>query len=102
MYQIDQDLVALGYQGPAAYLRDENGNPIPETIHKEDTKAMLRVLKECRPGRWSKRPKIDVPRAGGVLIVGDVTKKPKYYNTAASIKARKWKSGSRWLREEKE
>ena len=49
MYQIDQDLVALGYQGPDAYLRDENGNPIPEAVHKEDTKAMLRVLKERRP-----------------------------------------------------
>ena len=73
MYQIDQDLVALGYQGPDAYLRDENGNPIPETVRKVDTKAMLFILKWYRPNTWSKRPKINVPRAGGVLVVGEVT-----------------------------
>ena len=34
VYKIDQGLVGLGRQGPDAYLRDENGNPVPETVRK--------------------------------------------------------------------
>jgi hypothetical protein len=101
MYKIDQGLVGLGYQGPDAYLKDVDGNPIPETVHKVDMKAMLFILEWYRPGTWDKHPKIDAPHEGGVLVIGDVTKKPKY-NTAASVKARKWKSGSRMIREEKD
>jgi hypothetical protein len=101
MYKIDPGLVGLGFQGPNAYLRDENGNPVPETVHKDDTKAQLSVLKRLRRDRWGKRPKIDGPREGGVLVIGDVTKKPKY-NTAASVRARKWKADSRRIREEKD
>ena len=101
MYKIDQGLEGLGCQGPDAYLRDEKGNPIPETVRKVDMKAMLFILEWYRPGTWRKHPKIDAPREGGVLVIGDVTKKPEY-NTAASVKARKWKSGSRMIREEKE
>jgi hypothetical protein len=100
MYKMDQDLVSQGYQGPDAYLKDENGNPIPETIRKVDMKAMRFILEWYRPNTWGKHPKIDVLREGGVLVIGDVTKKPKY-NTAASVRARKWKAGSRMLREEK-
>ena len=101
MYKIDQDLVGLGLEGPDAYLKDENGKPVPETVHKEDTKAQLHVLKRRLPDTWGKRPKIDAPREGGVLVIGDVTKKPKC-NTAKSVKARKWKADSRRIREEKE
>ena len=101
MYKIDQGLVGLGYQGPDAYLKDENGKPVPETVHKEDTKAQLRVLKRHRPDTWGKRPKINAPREGSVLVIGDVTKKPKC-NTAKSVRARKWKADSRRIREEKE
>ena len=101
MYKIDQDLVGLGLEGPDAYLKDENGKPVPETVHKEDTKAQLHVLKRRRPDTWGRRPKRNAPREGGVLVIGDVTKKPKY-NTAASVKARKWKADSRRIGEEKE
>jgi hypothetical protein len=101
VYKIDQELVGLGLQGPDAYLRDENGKPVPETVHKEDTKAQLHVLKERRPDTWAKRPKIDAPREGGVLVIGDVTKKPKY-NTDKSVRARRWKADSRKIREEKD
>jgi hypothetical protein len=88
------------YQGPDAYLRDENGNPVPETVRKVDKKAQLSVLKRHRRNTWGKHPKIDAPREGGVLVIGDVTKKPKY-NTARSVEARKWKADSRRIREGK-
>ena len=102
VYKIDQDLVGLGFQGPDAYLRDENGNPIPETVRKVDMKAMRFWLAWHRPEKWGRRRKVDAPREGGVLVIGgDVTKKPEY-NTAASVKARKWKSGSRMIRGEKD
>jgi hypothetical protein len=99
MYKIDQGLVGLGYQGPDAYLKDENGNPVPETVRKADKKAMRFILERYRP-EWGKHPKIDAPHEGGVLVIGDVTKKPEY-NTTASVKARKWKSWSRKIRETK-
>ena len=101
MYKIDQDLVSQGYQGPDAYLKDEKGNPIPETVRKVDMKAMRFILEWYRPNTWGKHPKVDALREGGVLVIGDVTKKPAY-NTAASVRARMWKSGSRMIREEKD
>jgi hypothetical protein len=101
VYKIDQELVGLGFQGPDAYLRDENGKPVPETVHKEDRKAQLHVLKRRRPDTWGKHPKRNAPRAGGVLVIGDVTNKPKY-NTDKSVRARSWKADSRRIREEKD
>src|SRR6266566_2255590 len=68
IYKIDQSLVDLGYQGTDAYLRDENGKPVVETIRKPNGK-MLRFLLESRcPEKWGKDPKIDVPQKGGVLV----------------------------------
>ena len=72
MYKIDQRLVELGYQGPDAYLKDENGSPVPETIRKLDPKAMRFLLKWYRPERWGKRRKIDALREGGVLVIGEI------------------------------
>jgi hypothetical protein len=100
MYKIDQGLVGLGYQGPDAYLKDENGNPIPETVRKVDMKAIRFILEWHRPDTCGKHRKIDAPRESGVLVIGGVTKKQKY-NTAASVRARKWKAGWRMIREEK-
>jgi hypothetical protein len=101
VYKIDPELVGRGLQGTDAYLRDENGKPVPETIHKEDTKAQLYILKRRRPTTWGKRPKIDAPREGGVLVIGDATKKPKR-NTVKSVRARRWKADTRRIREEKD
>jgi hypothetical protein len=99
MYKIDPRLVGLGYQGPDAYLKDENGNPVPETVRKLDSKAMRFILEWYRPERWGKDPQIDAPRQSAVLIIGgDVTKK-REYDTTASIKARKWKAGMRIIQE---
>jgi len=63
----DKSLVELGYHGPDAYLKDENGNPVPETVHKVDKKAMQSILEWCRRDKWGEHPKIDAPHEGGVL-----------------------------------
>jgi hypothetical protein len=97
MYKIDQGLAGLGCQGADAFLKDENGNPIPETVRKVDRKALRYIWERSRT--WGKYSKIDAPREGGVLVIGERTKKPKY-NTAASVRARKWKAASRRIREE--
>jgi hypothetical protein len=41
--------VGLGYQGPDAYLKNENGNPVPETVRKADTKMIRFLLELERP-----------------------------------------------------
>lgn len=101
MYKIDQGRVALGHQGADAYLKDENGNPVPETIRVEDTKAQLYILEQDRPNRWGKPPKIGAAHEGSVHVIGQITEKPKY-NTAASVKARKWKAAARLIRKAKD
>ena len=94
---MDEFLLDLGYQGRDAYLRDKNGNPVPQTIRKWDMKAALWVLERFRPEVWGKNRKIDVPhQGGGVLVIGEVTKQLEN-SSAASIKARKWKSGLRMI-----
>jgi hypothetical protein len=94
VYKTDQALVGLGYQGPDAYLKDENGNPVPETIRKLDKKAIKFLLELWCPETYGKNPKIDVPQKGGVLVLGDVKKNPEN-NTAASVRANKWKAAFR-------
>jgi hypothetical protein len=79
---------------------DENGNLILEACGQPNMKMMRFYLELKRPERWRKNRKTDIPQKGGVLVIGGVTKKPEY-NTAASVKARKWKSGSRRIRETK-
>jgi hypothetical protein len=66
---------------------------------------MLRFLLEWfRPERYGKHRKIDVPQQGGVLVVGgvrhDISSKVNK-DTAAGVRARKWKAGLRMVREEK-
>ena len=84
VYKNDELLLSLGYEGPDAYLRDENGDPVVETIRNPNGKMLRFYLEWRRPEKWGKRPKIDVPQ--------------RY---AASIKARQWKSRSRRIWEAK-
>jgi hypothetical protein len=100
VYKTDEVLVNLGYEGPDAYLRDENGNPVEETIRKANSKMLRSLLEWLHPEKWDKRRKIDVPQKGGVLVIGDITKKLEN-SSAASIKARKWKSRSREIEKAK-
>ncbi|MGA8820540.1 MAG: hypothetical protein WB624_24885 [Xanthobacteraceae bacterium] len=102
VYKTDPLLVDLGHQGPDAYLRDENGNPVVETVLEKNPK-MIRFFLELRlPDEFGKRRKIDRPQKGGVLVVGAAPKKLKTSAaTAASIKARRWKTAARMIRQAK-
>jgi hypothetical protein len=102
IYKTDQSLVDLGYQGTDAYLRDENGNPVVETIRKSNGK-MLRLLAErVLPDEFGRNRRIDVPQNGGVLVIGASPKKPKNSAaTAASVRVRKWKAAWRLIEKAK-
>ena len=104
VYKMDEGLEGLGFQGPDAYLRDENGNPIIQTIRNPNGKMLRFILERERPERYGKHPKVDIPRNGGVLVVGGIRHDiPNKVNngTAASVKARKWKSLSRMIQKTK-
>ena len=100
VYKNDEFLLSLGYEGPDAYLKDENGIPVLETVRKANPKMLRFLLELLRPDKWGKHQKRDVPHNGGVLVIGDVTKKPEN-SSAASIKARQWKSRSRKIEKAK-
>lgn len=93
-FKIDPSLENLGYQGVDAYAKDENGDFIEDGVRRPNTKMMRFLLEWKRPETWGRRAKRDIPRAGGVLVIGERTEKPDNSYTA-SIKARQWKSLSR-------
>ena len=96
VYKYDPLLLSLDYVGCDAYLRDENGNPVVETIRNGDPKMLRYYLEWKCPDEFGKRRKIDLPRNCSVLVVGATPKKfDTSKATAASIKARQWKSRSR-------
>jgi hypothetical protein len=121
VYKYDEALLSLGFEGPDAYARDQNGNPIPEVIFKPRARGkMIRSLLEWRD-KYGNHPKIDVPQQGGIVVV-DVPfaprpsgpdapppappareRRPKKIenSSAASVKVRKWKSLSRMIRKAK-
>jgi hypothetical protein len=97
-YKTDPSLVKLGYQGVDAFATDEDGNFIEEVVGPLDPK-MIRFCLEQVLLEYGKNRKSDIPRTGGVLVVGQGTGEPKGKNsTAASVKARKWKSAARKVR----
>ena len=103
VYKTDPMLLDLGYEGPDAYLRDENGYPVPDTVRHAKPKMVRLVLVRLRPEKFGKDRKIDVPHQGGVLVVGGNHDIPKKVNKgpAASVKARQWKAEWRMVQEEK-
>jgi hypothetical protein len=102
IYKTDPSLVELGYQGSDAYAKDENGAFIIEGYRIRNPKIARVLLEWYRPEIYGKPRNEAVPRSGGVLVVGQITKKPKpKRNTAASIRARRWKSLSRKVSESK-
>ena len=74
VYKIDPTLRARGFRGPEAYLRDKNGNAIPEMVRKFDKKALKRLLKRQFPDKYGKHPKSSLPPQSGGLPVVDMPK----------------------------
>ena len=77
-YKTDWYLWSLGRRGPDAYLKDENGNPIPETIRKVDPKMIRYLLPRLRSTVYGWDRTVDVPRQGGVLVIGGPVKTEKF------------------------
>jgi hypothetical protein len=75
-YRIDPALVGLGCTGEAAYMRDDHGNPIPETKEIVDPEMGRFLLKTLRREKFGQVIKVDHEHKGGVLVVG-VTKSSK-------------------------
>lgn len=68
-YKYDDDLLRLGLTGSDAYLLDDNGKPIPESVHHQDPEVMESVLRAHRRDRWGQRDQLDVTHRGGVMVV---------------------------------
>ncbi len=73
-YKFDPVLWSLGHRGPDAYLKDENGNPVPETVRKCDLKTARLFLELYHPKYAKDRKmdvrKMDVTHKTGVLVIG--------------------------------
>jgi hypothetical protein len=75
-YKIDPVLLSLGHRGPDAYLKDENGDPVPETVRKYDLKTARLYLELYHP-KCGKDRKMDVTHKTGVLVIGVPSKTEK-------------------------
>lgn len=69
-YQFDPQLIALGFTGDEALLRDENGDPVPETIPLLDLESTRWLLARRMPEKYGNRMVVDHKHTGGVLVVG--------------------------------
>jgi hypothetical protein len=69
MYRLDPRLQALGFEGVDAYLLDEFGAPIPETIDKIDTDLWLAIMKARLPQVYGNKTSVDFNVRGGVLAI---------------------------------
>ena len=76
-YKFDPVLWSRGHRGPDAYLKDENGNPVPETVPKCDLKMVRWLLERRLPDKYGKRPKTGVAHKTGVLVIGVPSKTEK-------------------------
>jgi hypothetical protein len=69
VYKIDPVLEARGLRGADAYLRDQTGHPIPETIPRIDKKAIKFLLQKYRPEKYGDHWKNDAPPQRESLLV---------------------------------
>lgn len=68
-YKYDPELVGLGFTGEAAYLRDKNNDPVPETVPITDFEMTRFLLKARFPQRYGTRMQVEHEHKGGVLVV---------------------------------
>jgi len=77
VYKNDEFLLSRGYEGPDAYLRDENGNPVIETARKPNLKMLRFFLEWVRPEKWGKDRRTDVPQRAAYLSSATSLRSPK-------------------------
>lgn len=71
IYKIDPRAYKLGMvEGPDAWLYDEQGRPVPESIDRQDPDLMQFLLKGLMPGTFGNKTKVEIEgRISGVLVV---------------------------------
>lgn len=69
IYRQDPVLLSLGFMGVEAYLLDEFGAPVPETVEKMDPDLLMYFLTHRKPEVYGKKAVVDVNVRGGVLVV---------------------------------
>lgn len=79
IYKHDPELVALfGYECQQTYLLNpRTGEPVPETVMKQDPDLMMFILKTRMKEVYGAKQEIDVNYRGGVLVVSQVAKTPQ-------------------------
>ena len=70
-YLYDSGLIALGLTGEEAYLRDADGDPVPETVPLLDPEMIRFWLKSRMPEKYGNQMRVQVDhKHTGVLVVG--------------------------------
>ena len=93
--------MSLVCEGPDAYLKDENGISVLETVRRANSKMIRFLLEWLRPDKWGKHRKVDVPHHCAVLVIGGADFDKSKNSSAASVKARKWKARMLMIRKTK-
>jgi hypothetical protein len=82
--------------------KNGDGREVPGLYVRRPDWKMMRFLLETKfPEKYGKHPKVDIPRQGGVVLIG-APKKPRRTVAPASVKARRWKALSRRVRQTKD
>lgn len=68
-YRLDPVLVDLGFTGSEAWLKDDRGQPIPETVLKQDPDLIQFILKNRRAKIYGTKVDVGMRVTGGVLVV---------------------------------
>lgn len=70
IYKQDPDKLRLGMEGMDAYLLDDDGRPVPESVEKQDPDLMQFLLKGLMPDTFGNKTKIEMEgKISGVLVV---------------------------------
>jgi hypothetical protein len=70
IYKLDPLKLRLGMEGMDAYLLDEEGYPVPESVEKQDPDLMQFLLKGLMPETFGNKTKIEMEgKISGVLVV---------------------------------
>lgn len=70
IYKLDPQKLKDGKEGMDAYLLDDDGRPVPESVEKQDPDLMQFMLKGLMPETFGNKTKIELEgKISGVLVV---------------------------------